>query len=215
MSDTPPSSVSSSLNVINENNLATIIKCITCGLEGDKKTFKGKFCSKACIAKNAQKQSVANKLYRRAHSITLTKPKKVKLNNKLSKKFHHLPTNNQTSNNIIKLNEEQIQESIYQTSHKSSFDLPIYVNYNKKILPQLEEYTNRINDIKKWSSKDVSKFVLKLTKCTISSDVFINENIDGEAFLLLKQSDLIEILKLKLGPSLKIFNSILTFRELL
>lgn len=38
------------------------------------------------------------------------------------------------------------------------------------------------------------------------------QQIDGEAFLLLTQSDLVKILSMKLGPALKIFNSILMFK---
>lgn len=34
------------------------------------------------------------------------------------------------------------------------------------------------------------------------------QQIDGEAFLLLTQNDMVNILKLKLGPALKIFNTI-------
>lgn len=34
------------------------------------------------------------------------------------------------------------------------------------------------------------------------------QQIDGEAFLLLTQNDIVNILKIKLGPALKIFNTI-------
>lgn len=38
------------------------------------------------------------------------------------------------------------------------------------------------------------------------------QQIDGEAFLLLTQVDLVKILSIKLGPALKIYNSILMFK---
>lgn len=40
--------------------------------------------------------------------------------------------------------------------------------------------------------------------------VFLQQ-IDGEAFLLLNQSDIVNILKIKLGPALKIYNTIPKF----
>lgn len=38
------------------------------------------------------------------------------------------------------------------------------------------------------------------------------QQIDGEAFLLLNQSDIVKILSIKLGPALKIYNAILMFK---
>ncbi|EOB08655.1 Lethal(3)malignant brain tumor-like 3 protein, partial [Anas platyrhynchos] len=42
--------------------------------------------------------------------------------------------------------------------------------------------------------------------------VFLLKQIDGEAFLLMTQSDIVKIMSIKLGPALKIFNSILMFK---
>lgn len=39
------------------------------------------------------------------------------------------------------------------------------------------------------------------------------QQIDGEAFLLLNQSDIVKILSIKLGPALKIYNAILMFKS--
>lgn len=39
------------------------------------------------------------------------------------------------------------------------------------------------------------------------------QQIDGEAFLLLTQSDIVKIMNIKLGPALKIFNSIIMFKN--
>lgn len=38
------------------------------------------------------------------------------------------------------------------------------------------------------------------------------QQIDGEAFLLMTQTDIVKIMSIKLGPALKIFNSILMFK---
>ncbi|OBS67870.1 hypothetical protein A6R68_03589, partial [Neotoma lepida] len=39
------------------------------------------------------------------------------------------------------------------------------------------------------------------------------DQIDGKAFLLLTQADIVKVMKIKLGPALKIYNSILMFRN--
>uniref|UniRef100_A0AAY4B942 Lethal(3)malignant brain tumor-like protein 1 n=1 Tax=Denticeps clupeoides TaxID=299321 RepID=A0AAY4B942_9TELE len=41
----------------------------------------------------------------------------------------------------------------------------------------------------------------------------VDEMIDGEAFLLLTQTDIVKIMSIKLGPALKIYNAILMFKS--
>lgn len=40
-----------------------------------------------------------------------------------------------------------------------------------------------------------------------------DQQIDGRAFLLLTQRDIVRIMSIKLGPALKIYNSILMFKH--
>ena len=42
---------------------------------------------------------------------------------------------------------------------------------------------------------------------------FLEEEIDGEAFLMLSQVDLVKTLGLKLGPALKILNTLVMIRS--
>ena len=42
---------------------------------------------------------------------------------------------------------------------------------------------------------------------------FLEEEIDGEAFLMLTQADLVKTLGLKLGPALKILNTLIMIRS--
>ncbi len=42
---------------------------------------------------------------------------------------------------------------------------------------------------------------------------FPHQQIDGKAFLLLTQLDIVKIMSVKLGPALKIYNSILMFKH--
>lgn len=41
----------------------------------------------------------------------------------------------------------------------------------------------------------------------------MRQMIDGEAFLLLTQADIVKIMSVKLGPALKIYNAILMFKN--
>lgn len=58
----------------------------------------------------------------------------------------------------------------------------------------------------------VSEFIQSLPGCEEHGKVFKDEQIDGEAFLLMTQTDIVKIMSIKLGPALKIFNSILMFK---
>ncbi|XP_036414206.1 lethal(3)malignant brain tumor-like protein 4 [Colossoma macropomum] len=71
--------------------------------------------------------------------------------------------------------------------------------------------------VAKWSTEEVASFVRKLPGCREHAAIFRSEvkkkQIDGEAFLLLTQSDIVKILSIKLGPALKIYNCILMLKS--
>ncbi|XP_032897189.1 lethal(3)malignant brain tumor-like protein 1 isoform X3 [Amblyraja radiata] len=69
------------------------------------------------------------------------------------------------------------------------------------------------NRVAKWTIEEVGNFVQKLTGCEQQAKHFKEESIDGEAFLLLTQVDIVKIMCIKLGPALKIYNSILMFKN--
>ncbi|XP_055508668.1 LOW QUALITY PROTEIN: lethal(3)malignant brain tumor-like protein 1 [Leucoraja erinacea] len=69
------------------------------------------------------------------------------------------------------------------------------------------------NKVAKWTIEEVGNFVQKLTGCEQQAKHFKEESIDGEAFLLLTQVDIVKIMCIKLGPALKIYNSILMFKN--
>jgi hypothetical protein len=66
-----------------------------------------------------------------------------------------------------------------------------------------------------WSHRRVCELVSNLPGCEEFAGKFESERIDGEAFLLLTQNDLVKILGIKLGPAIKIYNSILLLRKLM
>lgn len=68
-------------------------------------------------------------------------------------------------------------------------------------------------DPRNWSVSDVQRFVEQVTKSKERLTTFAKQRIDGEAFLMLAQDDLVKELGLKLGPAMKIYNSIIHLRE--
>ncbi|XP_039190290.1 lethal(3)malignant brain tumor-like protein 4 isoform X1 [Crotalus tigris] len=79
-----------------------------------------------------------------------------------------------------------------------------------KLLPEVSGLTAK--NVAKWSVEEVAGFVQRLPGCKEQASLFRQEQIDGEAFLLLNQSDIVKILSIKLGPALKIYNAILMFK---
>ncbi|XP_073539917.1 lethal(3)malignant brain tumor-like protein 1 isoform X9 [Phyllobates terribilis] len=67
--------------------------------------------------------------------------------------------------------------------------------------------------VSKWSTEEVFNFVQTLTGCEDQARLFKEEMIDGQALLLLTQTDIVKILCIKLGPAVKIYNSILMFKN--
>ncbi|NXF35018.1 LMBL1 protein, partial [Nyctibius bracteatus] len=80
-----------------------------------------------------------------------------------------------------------------------------------KLLPEVSGLTAK--HVAKWTVEEVVSFIQRLPGCKEQASVFREEQIDGEAFLLLNQSDIVKILSIKLGPALKIYNAILMFKS--
>uniref|UniRef100_A0A8C0Y6E1 L3MBTL histone methyl-lysine binding protein 1b n=1 Tax=Cyprinus carpio carpio TaxID=630221 RepID=A0A8C0Y6E1_CYPCA len=80
-----------------------------------------------------------------------------------------------------------------------------------KLLPEALGLTAK--SVAKWNTEEVATFVRGLPGCREHAATFRKEQIDGEAFLLLTQSDIVKILSIKLGPALKIYNSILMLKS--
>ncbi|CAB1336256.1 unnamed protein product [Coregonus sp. 'balchen'] len=80
-----------------------------------------------------------------------------------------------------------------------------------KLLPGVQGI--HATQVAAWTVEEVFGFVQKLTGCEEQACVFKEEMIDGEAFLLLTQTDIVKIMNIKLGPALKISNAILMFKS--
>uniref|UniRef100_A0A8B9LQE3 L3MBTL histone methyl-lysine binding protein 3 n=1 Tax=Astyanax mexicanus TaxID=7994 RepID=A0A8B9LQE3_ASTMX len=94
--------------------------------------------------------------------------------------------------------------------HTHDQDMPQCWDQHSKLLPSVAGIT--ASKVATWSVEEVTEFIQGLPGCREQVRTFREEQIDGEAFLLLTQTDLVKILSIKLGPALKIYNSILMFK---
>ncbi|NXC61649.1 LMBL3 protein, partial [Aleadryas rufinucha] len=118
------------------------------------------------------------------------------------------------SNDIKDVEEPNTQRLLSQPVIVSSKlqipGLPLRWEQQSKLLPSVAGIP--ASKVSKWSTDEVSEFIRSLPGCEEHGKVFKDEQIDGEAFLLMTQSDIVKIMSIKLGPALKIFNSILMFK---
>ncbi|XP_071836308.1 lethal(3)malignant brain tumor-like protein 4 isoform X2 [Apostichopus japonicus] len=117
--------------------------------------------------------------------------------------------------------EDQAQNTLQTQLHQSVFmsamsphpakDLPLCWEQHAKLLPGVADLD--YSTVAKWNQEEVAEFVRKLPGCNEHASKFAEEQIDGEAFLLLNQSDIVKIMSVKLGPALKIYNAILILKK--
>lgn len=111
-----------------------------------------------------------------------------------------------------KVNPELVHKSVFEAPILTpSKDLPQHWEEHVKIIPGISSIKG--SAVKKWSAENVANFISSLKGCEDLAPLFRDESIDGESFLLMDQMDIINILRVKLGPALKIYNCILSFRS--
>lgn len=113
--------------------------------------------------------------------------------------------------------ESNLQAALHQSvflsalSPDPSRDLSLCWEQHCKLLPAVAALESRC--VRHWSVQQVSDFVESLLGCEDEAKRFKHEEIDGNAFLLLTQCDIIRLMSIKLGPALKIYNAILMFKH--
>ncbi|KAJ7424601.1 hypothetical protein WISP_27916 [Willisornis vidua] len=109
--------------------------------------------------------------------------------------------------------QQALHQSIFMPSLASNptHRLHLFWEQHCRLLPEVCGLTAK--QVAKWTVEEVVNFVQRLPGCKEQASVFREEQIDGEAFLLLKQNDIVKILSIKLGPALKIYNAILMFKS--
>ncbi|CAF1153762.1 unnamed protein product [Rotaria sordida] len=88
------------------------------------------------------------------------------------------------------------------------------INFKKVNISNAEEDTN--NDLpvdpNVWTITQVGKFIRHLTNDMVAQ-VFLANDIDGKAFLLLTKDDLLYDMKIKFDPAKNILNEITNLRK--
>ncbi|KAK8732011.1 hypothetical protein OTU49_007135 [Cherax quadricarinatus] len=69
------------------------------------------------------------------------------------------------------------------------------------------------SDVESWDAEQVHQLVARIPGCEQVATVFIEQQIDGEAFLMMTQNDLVSLLQMKLGPAIKIMAIIMCLRS--
>ncbi|KAJ8911381.1 hypothetical protein NQ315_014212 [Exocentrus adspersus] len=77
----------------------------------------------------------------------------------------------------------------------------------------LKKYVSNNVNPRSWTNNEVIKFISSLPCCESHVNVFRRELIDGEALLSLSQRDILSLLKFKVGPGIKLYNSIVLLRH--
>ncbi|XP_062871426.1 lethal(3)malignant brain tumor-like protein 1 [Trichomycterus rosablanca] len=111
------------------------------------------------------------------------------------------------------LSTDSVYPSLFMSALTASSDRTLSLCWEQhcKLLPGIAGI--HAGQVATWSIDEVFGFVQNLTGCEEQAQLFKDEMIDGEAFLLLTQSDMVKIMSIKLGPALKIYNSILMFKS--
>ncbi|XP_050999680.1 lethal(3)malignant brain tumor-like protein 1 [Acomys russatus] len=106
-----------------------------------------------------------------------------------------------------------VHQSLFMSTLSAHPDRSLSVCWEQhcKLLPGVAGIT--ASTVSKWTIEEVFGFVQTLTGSEDQARLFKDEMIDGEAFLLLTQADIVKIMSVKLGPALKIYNAILMFKN--
>ncbi|XP_052379490.1 lethal(3)malignant brain tumor-like protein 3 isoform X2 [Oncorhynchus keta] len=116
---------------------------------------------------------------------------------------------------IMETKELTLQQALHQSvfmpcTSPSPSSSPFCWDQHSKLLPTVAGITS--SKVASWTVEEVIEFIQGLPGCREHVYTFRDEQIDGEAFLLLTQVDLVRIMSIKLGPAIKIYNSILMFK---
>ncbi|XP_068453322.1 lethal(3)malignant brain tumor-like protein 1 isoform X2 [Clinocottus analis] len=111
------------------------------------------------------------------------------------------------------MSSEGVYPSLFMSALSSQTDRTLSLCWEQhcKLLPGVQGI--HASQVAAWSVEEVFMFVQNLIGCEEQARLFKEEMIDGEAFLLLTQTDIVKIMSIKLGPALKISNAIIMFKS--
>lgn len=127
-----------------------------------------------------------------------------------------------TDNQLIADRKERIVQNYrIRASKKHILDYGPQLLYSHKLWTKnskiLDHLANKEFELTKnplnWTVPEVSNYISRLPNCSNLVKTFVNEEIDGTALLCLCQDDLTNLLHIKLGAAIKIYNRIIFLRE--
>lgn len=211
-----------------------MVACEQCGKPEHKAKLKKKrFCSPSCarLAKNSageqglgqvvQQQSVDNSLNNSNITAIVT-------SDNINGNNLDLNTNNLVTANIgVNVEKMQTESSGNSAStmvapnfanNNLSANLPITMTTSVSevgAVPQISTapIVENTPQMANWSVADVCEFIKNLPGCSDYVDDFEQQEIDGQALLLLKENHLVNAMGMKLGPALKIVAKVESMKE--
>lgn len=186
--------------------------CENCGkLELKTKLKKKPFCSPIC-AKTAKTSPEENQLSSQI-SQTNSEEKKDKKNTTNSS-TNGLPLSSDNSNKTLEVANENgpasSTASIIATATPATTTATITTTTPASTS---STSTEDVPLIVKWTVSDVCEFIRNLPGCGDYAEDFENQEIDGQALLLLKENNLVSVMGMKLGPALKIVAKVESMKE--
>ncbi|XP_066588878.1 lethal(3)malignant brain tumor-like protein 3 isoform X2 [Prorops nasuta] len=111
--------------------------------------------------------------------------------------------------------DKQLRTELYQSVYSPGYNpLPDAPHIWAKHSNALNRVVAKQNtNPRRWSNEEVIKFIQSVPNCKEIGNIFRKHNIDGESFLMLTQEDLVSLLRLRLGPAIKLYNSIVLLRR--
>ncbi|KAG8037319.1 hypothetical protein G9C98_005529 [Cotesia typhae] len=105
----------------------------------------------------------------------------------------------------------EIHQSVFNPGYNPLPDAPHIWAKHSNALNRVVAKQN--TNPRRWSNEEVIKFISNVPNCKEVGSIFRKHSIDGEAFLMLTQEDLVSLLGLRLGPAIKLYNSIVLLRR--
>uniref|UniRef100_A0A669DPE2 L3MBTL histone methyl-lysine binding protein 1b n=1 Tax=Oreochromis niloticus TaxID=8128 RepID=A0A669DPE2_ORENI len=127
-------------------------------------------------------------------------------------RFNPLPTYFNSSYHIRGFASSPEAISFQQALHESVFSPGISASPPHRVALCWDKHCQLLPEVLGLTAKRVATWSAEEVRHPFL-DFFPLQQIDGEAFLLLTQADIVKILSIKLGPALKIYNSILMLKN--
>ncbi|KAL6266334.1 hypothetical protein P5V15_003189 [Pogonomyrmex californicus] len=123
----------------------------------------------------------------------------------------HWNTTSYAANIPVKQLRKELYQSVYNPGYNPLPNAPhIWAKHSNALNRVVSRQTT---NPRRWSNEEVIKFIQSMPNCAEAGNVFRQHSIDGEAFLMLTQEDLVSVLRLRLGPAIKLYNSIVLLRQ--